>query len=343
MKTITLGRTGIVTPQNAFGALPVQRANEETAVRILRRALAGGMTFFDTARAYSDSEYKIGLAFQDVDRASYYLATKTAAKTPDDFWKDLNTSLELLHTDYVDIYQFHCVEQCYRPGDGTGMYEAMEEAKREGKIRHIGITTHRVGVAEEIIASGLYETLQFPISYIADDRELALIDACRQAGMGLIGMKGLSGGLLTNSKACMAWTLQYDFLPIWGVQRENELEEWLAFFHEEPALTDELKAVIAADRKELSVDFCRGCGYCEPCTVGIEIHNAARTIQMVRRAPTTYWLGKEWQAEMEKITQCVNCGLCSSRCPYHLDTPALLRKNLEDYRDILAKKTDVSY
>ncbi|MDE6107526.1 MAG: aldo/keto reductase, partial [Oscillospiraceae bacterium] len=64
MKTVTLGKTGIVTPQNAFGALPIQRVDMDTAVRILHRALEGGMTFFDTARAYSDSEEKLGNAFE---------------------------------------------------------------------------------------------------------------------------------------------------------------------------------------------------------------------------------------------------------------------------------------
>ena len=128
MKTVTLGSTGITTPQNAFGALPVQRDDMETSIKILRRAFEGGMTFFDTARAYTDSEEKIGNALSDV-REKIFIATKTAAKTPEDFWKDLETSLSLLKTDYVDIYQFHQASQCNRPGDGTGMYEAMLEAK----------------------------------------------------------------------------------------------------------------------------------------------------------------------------------------------------------------------
>lgn len=147
MKMITLGRTGITTPQNAFGALPIQRVNLETAVAILRRAYEGGMTFFDTARAYSDSEVKLGAAFDGM-REKIYIASKTAAKTPEDFWRDLNTTLTNLRTDYLDIYQLHCVGQCYRPGDGTGMYEALLEAKAKGMIRHIGITAHKIGIAE---------------------------------------------------------------------------------------------------------------------------------------------------------------------------------------------------
>ena len=221
MKTITLGTTGITTPQNAFGALPVQRVNMETAVEILHRAYDGGMTFFDTARAYSDSEEKMGEAFgkgskwaEIHDREKIFIATKSAAETPDKLKADLETSLRNLRTDYIDIYQLHCVKQCYRPGDGTGLYEVLQEAKAQGNIRHIGITAHKIGIAEEIADSGLYETLQFPFSYLATDRDIALVEKCKKNNVGFIAMKGLSGGLLTNAKACMAFMLQYDVLPI---------------------------------------------------------------------------------------------------------------------------------
>ena len=266
MKQITLGKTGITVPQNAFGALPIQRVDQSEAVRLLHMAYDGGMRFFDTARAYTDSETKVGAAFEGM-RDRVFIATKTQAKTPEDFRKDLETSLRELRTDYVDLYQFHCVRQCWRPGDGSGMYEAMLEAKQQGKIRHIGVTAHLVGVAEELIASGLYETLQFPFSYLSAPRDAALVRACKQADMGFIAMKGLAGGLLTNAEACMAFMLQTDALPIWGVQREEELRQWLSFFAREPELSPELEALIARDRTELAGDFCRGCGYCMPSKI----------------------------------------------------------------------------
>lgn len=340
MKTITLGTTGITTPQNAFGALPIQRVSTEYAVMLLRKAYEGGMTFFDTARAYTDSEVKVGEAFEGM-RDKVFIASKTTATTPEGFWKDLKTTLANLRTDYLDIYQFHCVGQCFKPGDGTGMYEAMLEAKAQGKVRHIGITAHKIGIAEEIVASGLYETLQFPFSYLATDRDIALVKACEEANMGFIAMKGLSGGLLTNSKACMAFMSQYNVLPIWGVQRESELDQWLAFFENEPEMDDEIKAEIDKDRAELLGDFCRGCGYCSPCTVDIQINACARMSQMVRRAPSEAWVNDYWKGEMEKIENCVDCGICKTRCPYELDIPTLLRKNLADYRDILAGKVSV--
>ena len=302
MKTITLGKTGIVSPQNAFGALPIQRVDVDTAVRILRRAYDGGMRFFDTAHAYTDSERKLGEAFSGM-RDKIYIATKTQAKTGDALREELRASLEALRTDYIDIYQLHCAPQCFRPGDGTGLYEALCEAKEQGLVRHIGITAHKIGVAEEIVASGLYETLQFPFSYLASERDIALVKATAEAGMGFIAMKGLSGGLLTNADACMAFMSQYEALPIWGIQRMEELEQWLAFFDKDVAMTDELREFIENDRKELLGEFCRGCGYCQPCPAGIEIQNCARMSLMLRRAVKELYLTPEWQAKMAKITE----------------------------------------
>ncbi len=337
MREIVLGKTGIRVPQNAFGALPIQRVDINMAVKLLRGAYDGGMRFFDTARAYSDSEIKMGEAFEGM-RDKVYISSKTMAKTPEKFWEDLETTLKNLRTDYLDIYQFHCVPQCYKPGDGTGMYEAMAEAKKQGKIRHIGITAHLIGVAEEIVESGLYETLQFPFCYLATDRDIKLVQATEKADMGFIAMKGLSGGLLTNSTACMAFMSQYNALPIWGIQREEELAQWLSFFDNEVKMTDEIAKFIEEDRQALMGDFCRGCGYCAPCTVGIKINNCARMSQLIRRAPSADYLSEEWQANMMQIEQCVDCGLCKTRCPYGLDIPTLLRKNLADYKDILAGK-----
>ncbi len=340
MKNITLGKTGITTPQNAFGALPIQRVDIDQAVHLLRKAYDGGMTFFDTARAYSDSEIKVGKAFEGM-RDKVYIASKTTAKDPEQFWKELDTTLTNLKTDYLDIYQLHCVPQCYKPDDGTGMYEAMVEAKRLGKIRHIGITAHKIGIAEEIIESGLYETLQFPFCYLATDRDVELVRSCEKAGMGFIAMKGLSGGLLTNSEACMAFMSEYNVLPIWGIQRDKELDEWLSFFDRDVRMTDEIRTFIEKERTELLGDFCRGCGYCAPCTVGIPINNCARMSQLIRRAPSEEFLGEFWQGEMMKIEQCIDCGACKKRCPYELDIPTLLRKNLADYKEILAGKVSV--
>ena len=338
MEMVRLGKTEIMVPKNGFGALPVQRVSLEDGVKLLRNAYEGGFRFFDTARAYSDSEEKLGEALADV-REHIFLATKTMAKDGEGFKRDLDASLKLLKTDYIDIYQFHNPSFCPKPGDGSGLYEAMGEAKRQGVVRHIGITNHRIHVAREAIESGLYETLQFPFCYLATDKDLELVEMCREADMGFIAMKALSGGLITNSAAAYAYLAQYDnVLPIWGVQRQSELEEFLRYMDEPPALTEELRAVIEGDRKELSGNFCRGCGYCMPCPVGIEINTCARMSLLIRRSPSDKQLTEKAQAMMKKIENCLHCGACAKKCPYGLDTPKLLEENYKDYQEILAGK-----
>lgn len=336
MKTVTLGSTGIVSPKNAFGALPIQRVSEDYAGRLLRRAYEAGFTFFDTANMYTDSEKKIGLALHDV-RDKIYIATKTGARDAETFWKHLNNSLEMLQTDHIDIYQFHNPPFCPKPGDGTGLYEAALEAKAQGKIRHIGITNHRLAVAHEAIESGLYETLQFPFCYLATEKDLELVRLCKEHNMGFIAMKGLSGGLLSNAAACYAWLDQFDnVLPIWGVQREHELEEFISFMDNPPVMDEEITALIEKDRKELVGSFCRSCGYCMPCPMGIEINQCARMSQLIRRSPSAPYLTPEWQEKMMQIKQCIHCNQCKAKCPYGLDTPELLQQNLADYKRILA-------
>ena len=341
MKTITLGSTGIASPQNAFGALPIQRVSVEEAGYLLRRAYDAGFTFFDTANMYTDSEKKIGIALHDV-RDNIHIATKTGAKDAKTFWEHLENSLRLLQTDHIDIYQFHNPPFCPKPGDGTGLYEAALEAKAQGKIRHIGITNHRLAVAHEAIESGLYETLQFPFCYLATEKDLELVELCKQHNMGFIAMKGLSGGMLNNAAAAFAWISQFDnVLPIWGVQRRHELEEFISFMDNPPTMDDEMRALIEKDRKELVGSFCRSCGYCMPCPMGIEIPNCARMSQLIRRSPSAPYLTPEWQEKMMQIEKCAHCNQCKGKCPYNLDTPTLLQENLADYKRILSGEVQI--
>ena len=334
MEMVRLGKTQLTVTKNGFGALPIQRVDMETAVHILRKAYDNGINYFDTARAYSDSEEKIGMALADV-RENIIISTKTMAKTVEDFWKDLETSLEKMKTDYIDIYQFHNPPLCPKPGDDSGLYEAMMEAKQQGKIRHIGITSHKLSIAEEAVKSGLYETLQFPFSYLASKKEEALVHLCKEHDVGFICMKALAGGLITRSDVAYAYLTQFPVAPIWGIQRESELDEFLSYNDNPPALTKERLAYIENEKKELAGDFCRGCGYCMPCPLGIEINNCARMSLLLRRSPAAGHLSEAGQAKMRKIEDCIECGQCKAKCPYGLDTPNLLKKNYEDYKTFL--------
>lgn len=335
MQKVTLGKTGLVVSRNGFGALPVQRIPKKEAVYLLQKAFYHGINYFDSARWYTDSEEKLGAAFS-FTREKIIISTKTGAQTADGFWKDLNLSLEKLQTDYIDIYQFHNPAFCPKPGDASGLYDAILEAKKQGKIRFIGITNHRMSVAKESVESGLYDTLQFPFSYLASEEDLGIVESCRTADMGFIAMKALSGGLITDSAAAYAYLSQFDHVaPIWGIQREHELDEFLSYNDNPPVLTDAMMKKIEHDRIELSSGFCRGCGYCMPCPADIEINNCARMSLLLRRAPKEIYLSEEWRTKMKKIENCIHCNKCMSKCPYGLNTPELLQKNYEDYKTFL--------
>lgn len=332
---VTLGRTGLTVNKNGFGALPIQRISRDEAAYLLQKALDGGINFFDTARAYTDSEEKIGYALS-ARRGQFILATKTMASDSAGFWNDLHTSLKTLNTDCIDLYQLHNPDFCPKPGDSSGLYDAMEQARAQGKIRFLGITNHRLAVAKEAAASGLYDTLQFPFSYLATPEEIALVKSCKTQNMGFISMKALSGGLIVNSAAAYAFQAQYDnVVPIWGIQRERELDEFLSYIHNPPQLTDEIQAVIDHDRRELAGDFCRGCGYCLPCPAQIDIPNCARMSLLLRRSPAQGYLSPAGQEKMARIDQCIHCNHCADHCPYGLNTPELLRRNYEDYKTFL--------
>ena len=237
-----------------------------------------------------------------------------------------------MQPDYIDLFQFHNPAVLPDINDPNGAFAAALEMKERGYIRHIGITNHRLGVAREAIASGNFETLQFPFCYLATEQDLDLVARCAAADMGFIAMKGLSGGLLNNAAACYAFMRQYDHVvPIWGIQHEWELDQWLELTERDGGMTPELEAVIEKDRQELSGNFCRSCGYCLPCAAGIDIPQAARMSQLLGRSPYQPYMTDEWYAKMHKIEECIHCNACKSRCPYGLDTPALLQKQLAEY------------
>ena len=341
MRQILLGKTGLMVTKPAMGCLPLQRCSTDYAIKLLRAAYDGGIRYFDTANAYTDSETKIGLALCDV-RDQIILSTKSAAKDKDGVLRHIENSLRSLKTDRIDLFQFHQVAEVPDPNDPQGAYAGALEAQRRGWIQHIGVTTHRVNIAEDCITSGLFETLQFPFSYISSERDLALADKCKAADMGYIAMKGLAGGMLTNVRACHAFMKHYDnVVPIWGIQTLEELRQWLEVAEEDPDLDEELEAFIRKERQELSGSFCRSCGYCMPCPVGIEIRNCARMNMLLRRSPWQQYMTPEWQEKMNRIEDCLECRSCANRCPYQLDTPNLLKYMLKDYREFYESHKDL--
>lgn len=316
---------------SSFGALPIQRLSKPEAVKLLREAYELGMNYFDTAHGYTDSEEKIGMALSDV-RKDIIISTKSPAKDKKTLLEDIETSLERMKTDYIDLLQLHNPDTLPDPEDPDGLYGGLLEAKRQGMIRHIGITNHSLERAVAAVKSGKYETIQYPFSSLASEEEIVLTQLAKQEDVGFIAMKGLSGGLITNAATTFSFIKQYDnVVPIWGIQRESELLEFIEMEKNPPAYDDAMKALIEKDRRELAGNFCRGCGYCKPCPAGIDIPTMARMSLLLRRSPYQRYMTEEFKEQMMVIEQCLHCNACMSRCPYHLNTPELLQENLKDY------------
>lgn len=333
MEKTLLGRTEMQVTRTAFGALPLQRTGTDEAVRILRAARSAGITFYDTARGYTDSEEKIGKAFAG-ERDSVVVATKSGADTKDALLKDLETSLANLRTDRVDLMQLHNPRNLPDPADPHSSYAGLIEAKQKGMARFIGITSHSLERASAAVDSGLYDTLQYPLCSISSAEDLSLIDRCREANVGLIAMKPMCGGMLTELRPAFAFLRQFqNVVPIWGVQHVTELEELLALDADPPKLDSAMREAIDRDRRELGSRFCRACGYCLPCSAGIPIPMAARMPLLLKRMPYRQFLSDDWREKMQTIEDCVECGECRSRCPYELDPPAMLRAALSEYEE----------
>jgi len=341
MKTIRLGRTGIVVNRLGFGALPLQRTDMNEAIRVLHKAVDEGVNFFDTARKYSDSETKLGAALSGGIRQRVIIATKTGAKDTAEIEADLAASLTELRTDYLDIYQVHNARSVPRPGN-DGRYELLERLKQSGAIRAIGLTAHSLDVAVDAVQSGLYETVQFPFSLLANEEELALVKACEEADVGFIAMKALAGGLVTNIPAAFCYIARFrHVLPIWGVQSMAELDEFIALEAAPPVWDTVMEQAAAIEREALEGTFCRGCGYCLPCPQDIVIPFIARMNRLLRRSPWQAFAIPEWKANMETAKSCTRCNACASRCPYGLDPAGLVAENVLDYEQFMREQREL--
>ncbi|MDR0827544.1 MAG: aldo/keto reductase [Desulfovibrio sp.] len=335
MEKMRLGRSGLSVSRQAFGALPLQRCSLEDAVTVLHAAVDGGIDFFDTARMYSDSEHKLGIAFKGI-RHKLFIATKTKGTNKAEIEEHVAKSLAELRTDYLDLYQFHNAVDVPRPGDGTERYEAFAALKKSGAIRCIGLTSHSLKVALEAAGSGLFDTIQFPMSLLATVEELQLVEKCREADVGLIAMKALAGGLIVNIPAAYAFLRSLEtVLPIWGVQSREELADFLRLEAEPPAYDERMKAAVRAEQEALGGRFCRGCGYCLPCPQEIFIPFIARLDRLLRRSPWQQYAEADWVEKMRAAKSCIQCGACAERCPYKLDTPELIADNVRDYENFM--------
>ncbi len=331
MEKIKLGRTGLMVSASGFGALPIQRISVKDASYLLRKAYDNGINYFDTANAYSDSEEKIGAGLSDV-RDKIIISTKSGAKDYKTILEHIQLSLKRMKTDYIDIIQLHNPDVLPDPDDPQSTYAACVEAKRRGYVRFIGITNHGRERARAAVLSGRYDTLQFPLTCIAPQEDIDLACLAHEHDMGFIAMKGMAGGLISHAEAAFTFMKKYPFVvPIWGIQRESELDQFLEL-EKNPPRYEDWADEIEKERRELARNFCHGCGYCLPCSAKINIPTAARMSLLIRRSPVPPLMAEDTNENMLRIEQCIHCNQCKSRCPYGLDTPRLLAENLADYK-----------
>ena len=332
-KRLRLGRTELMVTKNGFGGIPIQRKSEDEAVRLVRKAYESGFRYFDTARYYTDSEIKIGKALHDV-RSDITIATKSISKTKDGVLADITQSLKNLQTDHVDILQLHTPDPLPDPNDPNSAYAGLLAAREAGMTRFISMTNHKYDNGVESVESGLYDTLQFAVSFLSSERELAVVELCKKHDVGIIAMKALAGGLITHAAPAFAYLQQFDnLLILWGIDEEWQINEFVELERTMPPLNAEMMELIEKYREELAGDFCRGCGYCLPCPADIPIPMAARMPNHLGRSPDSRLVNDEWKEKMDRIENCVDCGHCLEHCPYKLNVPELLRKALVPYRE----------
>lgn len=333
MEYTVLGKTGLKISRLGFGGIPIQRIDEEGTRRLVDRMAEAGVNYIDTARAYTVSEEYLGKALKGC-RDQFVLATKCRAESKEQFAAGINTSLEMLQTDYIDLYQFHNpsvqdFEALIAPG---GALEAMMEAKEAGKVRHIGITAHSLEVFRRALETDWVETIMFPYN-IVESQGTDLIAACREKNIGFIDMKPLAGGAIEDTHLALRYVLSNPAVTVVipGMAAEEELEKNIAACSDISPLTEEELSSCEQIRSQLGNDFCRRCNYCAPCTVGISIPNVFLFAGYLERYGLADWARERYSSLAVKAGACVECGECEPRCPYHLPIREKLKKAAEEF------------
>ncbi len=329
MRMVKLGKTGLTVSEAGFGGIPIIRLDTATAVKVLRYAYEHGITFYDTANAYRDSEDKIGRAFDGI-RQNVIIATKTIRRDAKSAVVHLENSLRLLKTDYIDLYQLHQVAQ-EKDWDAAsasdGIFEAVVRARDQGKIRFIGVTSHSLPMALKLVKTGFFSTVQFPFNFIEDAAKAELHAAAREREMGILGMKPFAGGVIDNATVAFKFLRQYPgVVPVPGFDSVASVDEIVSIYSHDNIVTQKDRGIMDDYRVKLGKQFCRRCEYCQPCPNDVMITTAMGYKVIASRMSPAVSLDLARSA-MESIRLCKSCGVCVLRCPYELPIPEMLKAN----------------
>ena len=327
MEHRVLGKTGLKISRLGFGGIPIQKIDAEGTKKLMQSLVEHGINYIDTARGYTVSEEYLGYALEGI-RDKFVLATKSMARTREGMEKDIEISLKNLRTDYIDLYQIHNpsakdLEQVLAPG---GALEALQEAKRTGKIGHIGITLHSVDLFRQAVDFDWVETIMFPYNIVESQGE-DLIAKCKERNIGFICMKPLAGGALEDATLALRYIMNNDAVTVVipGMAEEKEILQNVAAVADTRPLTEEELAAIDAIRKTLGTQFCRRCNYCAPCTVGIPISMMFLLEGYYKRYDLKDWANARYEGMAKHASDCIECGACEERCPYNLPIRQMLK------------------
>lgn len=335
MNKRVLGKTNFEVSAVGIGGIPIQRVDQEMATAILRKALEEGLNFIDTARGYRSSEERIGLALEELGRDQFILATKSMDRTYEGVTRDFFTSLELLRTDYIDLYQFHNVKtkaEYQMVLAENGALTAARELQAKGLIREIGISSHSADVLNIAIESGEFATIQFPYNAVERQGE-ALFQKAKEKNIGVIIMKPLGGGALSNGEAAIRFVLENPNVSVVipGMDSVDQVHENARAGREMRPLTEEERFTLETEAQALGKEFCRRCGYCAPCTVGIDIPGNFVVDSYYTRYNLKDWAEARYHAMDINAKDCIECGECQTRCPYNLPIIDMLKKVASHY------------
>jgi len=337
MEQIRLGRTEMMVSRLGFGGIPIQRVSEDTAVAIIRKCLDLGITFLDTANAYTTSEERIGKAIKGRKREEVIIATKSTSRSREGVANHLKLSLEHLGIEYIDLYQFHQVGDSRSLEivlDPNGPMAVVEEAKKAGVVKHIGVTSHQIDVAKDLVKSDRFETIMFPFNFITSEPADELLPLCREHDVGFIAMKPLAGGMLDNVSIAFKYLFQFpNSVPIPGIEKIHEIEEIARVLDGPLEINEAERAEMQRLRDELGTRFCRRCDYCQPCTEAIPISTVMVSSSALKRLPPERLFTGMFADAVEKAANCNECGDCEERCPYHLPIREMLTEQVQWFQE----------
>lgn len=322
-----LGKTGLKISRMGFGGIPIQRIDAEGTKVLMHSLMASGVNYIDTARGYTVSEEYLGYALEGI-REQFVIATKSTAKTRQAMAEDIQTSLKNLRTDHIELYQLHnpsvaALETILAP---DGALEALLEAKEAGKIGHIGITAHSLDVFRMALELPWVETIMFPYNIVETQAE-NLIAKCAQKNIGFIDMKPLAGGAIEDATLALRFVLDNPHVTVTipGMAAPEELSQNLAACSDSSPLTPQEMQKFQLVRAQLGTNFCRRCNYCAPCASGIQIPSVFLFDGYLSRYGLADWARSRYETLDAKASDCIGCGACEDRCPYHLPIREMMR------------------